>query len=152
MPIRVTVPPSTVANAIGMRKREAGSNDRRARVTTAGSRSATAAALFMIAESMAAASMTRPISHISLPPPSRCRPRAISVATPLSWRAAPTTKMDPIVMTAWLPKPASAWVGSRITPVATRMTGIARAVTPMGSHFVTKSRAAPVSVAMAIHP
>jgi len=152
VPMRLIVPPSTAAKESGIRMREGARSERRANTMPTGSRMATTAVLFMNAARRDVALIKRITIPNSLRPPIRWRPRAIKVATPLSRRAMPMTKMAPMAITALLPKPTRASRKFGRTPVALRMTGMLSAVTGSGIQRVMNSVVAAARVARAIQP
>ena len=145
------MPPRVAAVASGSSMREGARCCRRQSAATTGSSMATVAALLMKADTRAVASMTSSINLGSLGPPTRSKPRASRVATPLSRSPRLTTKVAAIEIAAWFPKPDSA-VRASTVPVTASTTGMAMATRGSATHSVKKRRVAATRVATAIHP
>ena len=150
--MRVSVPPSTAAEAMGSRSRDGESMQRRESVTAAGRKSAVDAALLMKPDTAAVVDIRRRTILRSLWLASRMMAPAASPARPLLCSPAPTTKMAPSAMTAGLPKPRSTVTGSSKTPAIASTTGIPRATTSGGSHRRTKVTTATTRMPMTIQP
>jgi hypothetical protein len=106
--IRVRVPPRIAEYPRGIINREGDIFALRESTRTAGRKTATVAALDMIAERTQVVIMISRTRLHSFLPPNRSSIRPISVATPLSLRPAESTKIAPRAITALLPNPRSA--------------------------------------------
>jgi hypothetical protein len=114
VPISVSMPPSSEANASGISSFDGLMRARQARVTTTGSMTATVPVELMTADSMAVISMISKTSRPSPSPATRANQRPSRSATPVRNMPPETTKSAAIMITRGSPKPASAWLGVRM--------------------------------------
>ena len=111
VPTRVIVPPRIAPNDRGMNNREGAMPVLRAMLATAGSSTATAATLFMNADSTPPTAMIASTSKISRSPMTRRTRPPIMSATPVCSSAPLTKKIDSMVITAGDAKPVNASLG-----------------------------------------
>lgn len=113
VPTRVVTPPRMTPKVSGMKSFEGGVSVWAAIEATAGISMATAATLFIHAESSAEASISTTSSRVWSPPAQRAMRRPKASATPVSRKAVLMKKMPKMVMTTGEAKPSKASAGRR---------------------------------------